>query len=1137
MANDKNYKLTMEIAGKVNASLPASVKSAKATLKGFDSAFSSLDKGYNAVMQVGRTAFRAIGIAATAAATATIAAGNKIIEAGSSMEAAFAGVQKTVRTTKEGYDDLHKAILEMMKDTPSSYEEIAYAMETGGQLGIAAEAIPEFAKTMLDIGNVANDLTSEEAATQFAKFANIMQMANVDESGISNWERLGSTVLRLGNTYATTEGSIASMAMRLAATGKQVGLTESQILAMSTAMSSVGISEAVGGSSMSKLLKKMQLDVETGGSDYATVANMSAAEFNKLFKTDAAAAVSKFIHSLADANKAGVNLDATMAQLGLDTEVTAEDLEELGVDSESAVAILSDLKLNEIRLSNTILALAGNEDLLDKALQDGAKAWQENSALAEYTAVKYSTLESQTQLFKNSLQELGWSVYEDIRDPFSDVMSWLTGKIGSLTEELTRSNKIKQWLDDIGAAIPTFARKIKKIVTPVFEGIKNVISWIIKNKTAVIGVIAGIGGALATYKILQTVNKIAQGIKGIISMLAAGPYAWIIAAIVAVGAAIAGVATTMKVAREEAIKANLAEHFGDISLSLKELEEVSALIVNSRRLEALGEAFASLQITESIAQQIEETNRELNKLEWKANLSFDLTEKEQQSYVDTIQAFIDECSDYALQAGYTVKIALSLLDWDDDKDSIFAQRRVENGIDRFYTETMSEMQELGRKLSTLVNEAFADGILDPDEINNIADTRRKLAELQQKIELSEGEAKLSRIGSEFTNSGQKLTADSFLNLVEQNKETLSGARETAASVYDTVVAAAINTFGVGSQGYEDAKNAAEKTYANTMAELENKAYSYAIDTMFAAYAANLPQDMDAFKNEVAGVLEQYYRDVESGTANIGNLDLTNWLNIDDVTASALQKLYNEALKPGLESLYTQLNNATDPKIRKQLQLTIDKIEGLAAILDSTQGEYYLLSEWTKNGVSSAEEEAEENAAEFGNKVVNSVVRGMIAKAPALQNETAKMRLLIKRELEAALDITIPLTVQGVVKETDTTKGAYSGFKVERYASGGFITHPELSWVGEEGPEAVIPLNSSQRAYDLLDKTNRLMGMQSRIDGVDVSTQAHSVNYSPVLNFYGAAPSREDLDSALKMSQDEFESMMDRYIRKQARLAF
>lgn len=60
---------------------------------------------------------------------------------------------------------------------------------------------------MIDLGNSTN-LTADEAASAFAKFANITGTAAED------YGRLGSTVVALGNNFATTEADIVAMSTR-----------------------------------------------------------------------------------------------------------------------------------------------------------------------------------------------------------------------------------------------------------------------------------------------------------------------------------------------------------------------------------------------------------------------------------------------------------------------------------------------------------------------------------------------------------------------------------------------------------------------------------------------------------------------------------------------------------------------------------------------------------------------------------------------------------------------------------------------------------------------------------------------------------------------------------------------------------
>ncbi|MGN1302427.1 MAG: phage tail tape measure protein, partial [Clostridia bacterium] len=195
-----------------------------------------------------------------ATATALVASAKSAID----FEDAFTGVEKTVDGTEEQMAELKQGIRDMAKELPSTTTEISAVAEAAGQLGIKTENILDFSKAMIDLGNSTN-LTADEAASQLAKFANVMQMSQKD------FDKLGSAIVDLGNNFATTEADIVAMSMRLAGAGKQVGLSEGQVLGLATALSSVGIEAEMGGSAISKAMVKMQNAVEQGGTKLNTV--------------------------------------------------------------------------------------------------------------------------------------------------------------------------------------------------------------------------------------------------------------------------------------------------------------------------------------------------------------------------------------------------------------------------------------------------------------------------------------------------------------------------------------------------------------------------------------------------------------------------------------------------------------------------------------------------------------------------------------------------------------------------------------------------------------------------------------------------------------------------------------------------
>ena len=301
------------------------------------------------------------GKSLTTHVTAPITAlGTAAIKASVDYEYAFANVRKTVDATEEEYDRLSDSVKQMSTEVAASAEDIAEVMSIAGQLGIENEHLADFTRTMIDLGNSTN-MVAADAASEAARFANIMGMSQ------NEFQNLGSTLVDLGNNYATTESEIMSMSLRLAGAGRQVGLSEAQILGFAAALSSVGIESQMGGSAFSKALIKMEVAAATGGdaledfarvsgmsaSQFARVSGMSASQFKDLWERDAASAFQAFIVGLSKMDEEGV----------------------------SAIKTLDDIGIAEIRLRDTLLRATNASELFNKTQATANKAWSENAAL------------------------------------------------------------------------------------------------------------------------------------------------------------------------------------------------------------------------------------------------------------------------------------------------------------------------------------------------------------------------------------------------------------------------------------------------------------------------------------------------------------------------------------------------------------------------------------------------------------------------------------------------------------------------------------------------------------------------------------------------------------------------------------
>lgn len=425
-----------------------------------------------------------LGNTMTAAVTAPIVAGvGAVVKSAMSWESAFAGVKKTNDEVVDSngnvvysYADLESGLRGLTAQLPASHEEIAGVAEAAGQLGIKTQDVVSFTKTMIDMGESTN-LSAEDAATAIAKIANITGLTS-DE-----YQRFGSSVVALGNNFATTEQDIVSMANRLAASGTLAGLTNQEILGLATAMSSVGIEAEAGGTAMTQTLSAIESAVAAGGEDlqkFATVAGESSEEFASKWKNKPIEAIQDFIRGLGQLDEKG----------------------------SSATLVLDDMGLSGVRQSNMLKSLALAADTMTSAVDMSNQAWDENTALTNEANKRYETTESKLKMLRNEVKD----VAIDFGGPFVDALrnGLEAGKplLENLKEMAQRFNELSpeqqqniiKWIGIAAAAGPALSLfgKITSGLGGMFKAFGAVNSGIGKLAGKLISTTSGLGGVEAS---------------------------------------------------------------------------------------------------------------------------------------------------------------------------------------------------------------------------------------------------------------------------------------------------------------------------------------------------------------------------------------------------------------------------------------------------------------------------------------------------------------------------------------------------------------------------------------------------------------------------------------------------------------
>lgn len=318
--------------------------------------------------------------------TGIVAAGALSVKAAVDIDTSLTNVRKTVDGTEQDYQRLKDAAIEFSKTNAVSASQILDIQALGAQLGFSIDELESFGEVVSGL-DIATDMDADTAATEMAQFANITGMAH---DQVSNY---ASSLVALGNSTATTESAISSMAQRVGAAGTQVGMSQADILGLSAALSSLGIEAEAGGTAISKTLTDIDTAVSTnseGLQKWAEVAGMSVEEFTSAWGNDATGTFEQVIKGMSQVEENGGNLSLVLEELGI----------------------------NEVRQTDTLKRLAGNYGLLDSSIKTANDGWTKNTALANEVANRNESLASKFEILKNRVV----AVAEDIGTPLANAL-------------------------------------------------------------------------------------------------------------------------------------------------------------------------------------------------------------------------------------------------------------------------------------------------------------------------------------------------------------------------------------------------------------------------------------------------------------------------------------------------------------------------------------------------------------------------------------------------------------------------------------------------------------------------------------------------------------------------------------------
>lgn len=401
---------------------------------------------------------------------------NDCVDASIDFESAMTGVSKTTEMSDEELASMSETVKDLSTDIPITTDELAAVAETAGQLGIAKNDLLDFSEVMSML-STATTMTADDAATMLAQFANITQM------NPAYYSNLASTIVDLGNNYATTEQKITEMSQGIAASASLAGMSEADMVALSAAVTSLGIQTQAGSTSMSKLISELMTAVETGENlnEIAGISNMTAGEFKTAWGENAVSALQAFVTGLSDTERNG----------------------------RSATVALDDLGITEAREQRMILSLSNSGDLLTRTVNTANTAWSQNTALTAEAEKRYGTTASKVTMMQNAYNNLKISVGDALTPELNKLYAVATELLKGVTSFIEKN--------------PTLVKAVTAFVAVIGTAVTALAAYAVITKVATIFTEAftTAAGASLLGPIMLAVAGVAALTAGIVALVSA----------------------------------------------------------------------------------------------------------------------------------------------------------------------------------------------------------------------------------------------------------------------------------------------------------------------------------------------------------------------------------------------------------------------------------------------------------------------------------------------------------------------------------------------------------------------------------------------------------------------------------------
>ena len=754
-------------------------------------------------------------------------------------------------------------VKEFSLETGKLTSEIVPALYQSISASVPQETVFDF----LEVANMAAVGGVTELETAVDGITSVMNAYGQENLSAAQASDQMFTAVKLGKT---TFGELASSLFNVVPTAVSAGVAFGDVTAAIATMTASGTPTSVATTQMRQALVELSDGGSQVGETFQKLAGTSFRDFiasggnvgealNLLY--DHAQETGVTIQELFSSVEAG---NAAAQLTGGHAKTFADDIAAMGASSGATEAAYS--KMTDTFEHKTELLSAGFENIKLEA----------GEALAEALSPAADSLLENMDDIKEPVVDF----FSAIGDIISNVAPLIPGVLNTLSSGLSA---------------------IGKVIGPVFKAMGE-------HPEAVGAGLTSIATGLVAMKAVSAGGKVAASLKGVESIggalaklaptIFSNPWA---AGAAAVVAAVTAIGLAIHAYNEQQIKSSLADHFGDIELTAAQIEAAAGHILNAKYLVNIQGALNEFENADALAEEAEAALAANDALEWKASIGMTWEESEVEEYISNIDTFISSSMAELESRTYAATVTVKTMLGGTEEGASLAEQ-----MEAWAVQDELEMQALSEQLSSAVEKAMIDGVLDANEQAAITILQSKMNTILSSWKEADSQAAMDLIDQKYGSmSGKDLTSDTFVKMIEelgkQREEAIEAVDEASTELYGTINGL-MNSGRLTAAEGEKYKNMVAEAARNMEASALTNSVNFETNTLSDTYGELLKTNYAQMEQDTKSFIDQASNLFSQGDI-MGAFDQ---LQMGESFASIYSGLFSSSDQKALKSIYENM---------------------------------------------------------------------------------------------------------------------------------------------------------------------------------------------------------------------------------------